>query len=236
MSQEIYVDPINTFSERVNPTVLNFLFDISYSMMGLLREGIVSDAMNEVMIPGLQGAWKLRQMLLRTALGGFSADKIYSLTKKPGYHKLAYLMKNPVEKESLIRDGVNGETALFMSMMSGIHHAVAGAEVVKKASGCRRVSVKVVVPTDGSNTVNNATPADVKRTIRNVPAFVDLTVHWAYFKTQDGLAKEEFKKIGAACGLREKDCHFWSDHGTDIEQQRKAFRALVEILSKEVAQ
>lgn len=227
----MHVTPINKFHEAINPTVLNVLMDDSYSMTPMRTQGIVSGAINEVMIPALQGAHKHRKDVLRLALGAFSDSKIQSLTKIPGYFTLEQLRRQPISNDQFGVDGLNGMTALFASMVDGINSCLTAARIVRDQLNCRSVKAQLVVMTDGDNQTHNpTTPADVHRTIINADPFVELHVHLAYFKTNVGIDRAKFMQIAKSCGVTK--CHFWADHGDSLQQQQKAFREFAMIPSK----
>lgn len=231
----IYVTQINKFYESINPTVLNILIDDSYSMTPMRNQRIVTDALNEVMIPALEKAHQKRKDVLRVSLGAFSDDKVQSLTKRPGYFKLEELKRQPVTNNHFGGPGLNGGTALYASMVSGIQSCANAAQIIRKQLGCRQVRAELVILTDGDNeTMRNETSSDVRAAINDVGTYVNLRVHMAYFKTNVGIDRAKFMSIAQSCGLGQKNCHFWADHGNSHESQRKAFRKLVDILSKNI--
>lgn len=229
----MHVTSVNKFHERFNPVVFNMLIDVSYSMMGLLREGVVADSINKVMLPALKGADNRQTDVLRVSLGIFSKERIRSLTRVPGYFTVKELMNRPITDDQLIIDGFNDETALFASMVKGVHSCNTAAKILRNDLHCNTVSAKLVVLTDGEETVNNAEPADIRKAMAYVnPEEVDLEVNLAYFKTGESISRKKFMGIAKECGLKEDHCHFWADHGNSAEAQKKAFRRLVKILSK----
>lgn len=234
---EMYITRVDKFKESAYPTVINFLVDDSGSMSVLREKGVVIAALNQIMIPALAGVNKAEKNLLRVSLGAFSDGKIMSLTKTPGYYSIPELMKSPLSNSQLGRQGLDGCTALYASIIDGILSAKEAALQIRNQSGHDRISTQVVVITDGANNTNNpTTPADVSRAINNAGLetgyCVDLRVSLAYFETGSGLKRSEFENIAKACGLNtKKNCHFWADHPADFERQEKAFRRLVHLLS-----
>lgn len=231
----MYITPINKFHESADPTVLNILIDDSYSMTPMREKHIVTDALNEIMMPALEGAHKKRRDILRISLGAFSDGKIQSLTRRPGYFKLEELKRQPITNDHFGGPGLNGGTALYASMISGIQSCIAAAQIIRENLKCRQVRTELVVLTDGDNETNRPeTPSDVRYAIRSVSTFVKLRVHMAYFKTDVGIDRVRFKEIAQSCGLESENCHFWADHGNNHEEQRRAFRKLVKVLSDKV--
>jgi len=229
----IHVTPINTFHEKMDPTVVNIIIDDSYSMTPMRKEGIVALSINEIMIPGMREAHKTAKSLLRVALGAFSDDKIQSLTKKPGYFAINELIKQPIANNRFGGPGLNGNTALYASMIDAIDSSEAAALIVKKQLGCRQVKARVIVLTDGENfTEDTTTATDVRNALKDVDGGVKMNLHLAYFKTNTSMTRKSFLKVATDCGIDHKNCHFWADHGTDLAAQKKAFRSLIQVLSR----
>lgn len=224
------VTPINRFHEAADPTLLNILIDDSYSMTPMRREGIVADAINEIMIPALKLAHRKRVDVLRTALGAFSGGKIQSLTKIPGYFTLEQLARQPISNNQFGGPDLNNNTALYASLINGVSSLLVAAQIVKEQTNCRKVKAKLIVLTDGDNdTKNPTTEYDVNRYIADARKTIDLDVHLAYFKTDVGIDRNKFMRIASACGVTK--CHFWADHGNSATLQRKAFREFAKIPS-----
>jgi hypothetical protein len=227
----LYVEHIDRLKEAINPTVLNFLTDTTGSMDTLNEQGIPCDTINEVLIPALKGAHPDRQGLLRISIGAFSDGKIEGLTR--GYLSVEQLLRRPIRNEELYKPGLNRSTALYASMVSGIKSCSTAAQVIRKMRGCQLVKAHVAILTDGANyTGDSTTTRDVATAIRQLKTSeVDLKLYMAYFKTKTGLNEKTFRSVAKECGVLDGDCYFWSDHGSTLKEQRKAFRHLVEVLS-----
>ncbi len=230
----MYITKVQKFKEYANPTVLNVLVDDSRSMMPLRQKGVVTGALNQIMIPALEGVNAAQKKLLRISLGAFSDGKILSLTKIPGYYSVNELRSNPISNHQFGRSGLDGNTALYASMIGGIKSARDAAIAIVKQSGHSKVLAQLVVITDGANYTNNpTTTADVARVITNIGPetdyCVDLRVNLAYFGTGGGVTRAQFERIAKDCKVTK--CHFWDDHPRSYEEQEKAFRRLVELLS-----
>lgn len=237
----MHITKINPFKGSINPTVINMLIDDSRSMTPMRQNGIVTGALNEVMFPGLEGAHPANVNLLRVALGVFSDSKVKSLTERPGFYSLDELKRKPITNDRFGGKGLDGNTALYASMISGIQHCVEAAFSIQNGLNCNKVSAKVIILTDGANCTDNpTTPSDVQRVINQVGVEtkhrVDLTVYLAYFKTDSGMDRNQFIQVARSCGLQEKNCHFWADHSISsdnpADDQKRAFRRLIQILSQ----
>lgn len=237
----MHVTKVNLFKGSINPTALNILMDDSGSMREHHEKQTVTRAINEIMVPALKGAHKKNVDLLRVSLGSFSTGKIQSLTRSPGYHSVDELLRNPVTNDRFGRSGLNNATDLYKSIIGGIDSAVSAALQMKSQAGCSNVTAQLVMVTDGKNYSNDpTTPQDVRRAIEKVGPLSDyrvsLRIHFAYFKTSEGLSESEFRNITQQCGLPHKNCHFWGYHQSTFKAQQKAFRHLLGILSKLTAE
>jgi hypothetical protein len=227
----MYITTISYFSERNNPNITNFLIDDSFSMSKIRRAGFLEKAVTEIMIPALEGAAEDHQELLRISLGAFSDGKIQSLTKNPGFFSLKELKKKQIIAQILGGPGLNGGTALYRSIISGIQSCKAAAEIVRGDLNCRKVTLNVVCLTDGANNDRTTSTKDVANEIRNTPGYMDLNVSLAYFKTNEAITRAQFIHIAQECGLTKNDCHFFADHGDSMDDQKLAFRTLMGTLS-----
>jgi len=237
----MYVKKVNPFKGTINPTALNILMDDSGSMREHHEKQTVTKAINEIVVPALKGAHQKNIDLLRVSLGSFSTGKIQSLTRNPGYHSVDDLLRNPVTNDRFGKNGTNNATDLYKSIIGGIDSAVSAAMNIRSQVGCSTVAAQLVLVTDGKNYSNDpATPRDVRRVIEEVgPSSgyrVRLRVHFAYFKTEEGLSEKEFFNIAKECGLNPRDCHFWGHHEATFKAQQKAFRRLLGILSRLTAE
>lgn len=231
----VYVSRLNMRSERFAPTIMNILVDDSRSMTPMREKSIVTCALNEVTLPAIKGTQSERKTMLRISLGAFSDDKVQSLTPRPGYYTIDELMRKDMEIKNdrfgkLV--GLDGNTALYASIISGIHSIQGAAKVIRDATTYKKLKSHLIVMTDGENcTENPTTPKDVQNAIESVESYLDLKVHLAYFKTGVSIDRHAFERIAGTCGIPKNQCHFWADHGNSIEQQKKAFRRFAMIPS-----
>lgn len=228
----MYITKIDRYSERNNPNVTVALFDDSYSMTPLRNSGVLDGAAKEIMLPALRGACEEHQELLRVSVGAFSDNKIIPLTRRPGFFSVSELGRELVIEKILGGPGLNGNTALYRSIISGIRYCESAAKTVLARMNCRYVTANVVILTDGENTEQDATTRYVRDVIHSVDRrCIDLRVSLAYFKTSGRISRERFIQIAKECGLDERDCHFWADHGNSLYELQRAFRRLIDILS-----
>ena len=237
----MHVTTVNLFKGSINPTALNILMDDSGSMREHHEKQTVTRAINDIMVPALKGAHKKNIDLLRVSLGSFSIGKIQSLTRNPGYYSVDELLRTPVSNNRFGKNGTNNATDLYKSIIGGVDSAVSAALQMKSQAGCSNVAAQLVMVTDGKNYSNDSTtPSDVRKAIEKVGPLSDyhvkLRIHFAYFKTSEGLSESEFLEISKQCGLNPRDCHFWGHHRSTFADQQKAFRRLLGILSKLTAE
>jgi len=224
-----YGTPLNEKEKRREMVIFDLIMDISGSMSKYYEDLVW--CFNSILLPGLQGASKTR-FSVRLGCQLFS-DDIVSPWK--GFLSLDEILTNPLKIADLKRTGLGGQTALFRAAVNGIQLTKAVSPILRPKAV--PPLCKVFILTDGANNLPPHSPSEVANAIKSFGKPTLFQVAIAYFKTNDGLSEDAFKKMANEAGIGKNRCYFADltnqKMANNLDLQKKEFRRYFEIFSSD---
>jgi hypothetical protein len=182
------------------------------------------------MIPSLREASKRYKGGLRVDCLLFSGELVPAWV---GFKTLDELGANPLKRQMLNHPNLQSNTALFGAMRAGLLWTAAAMQHMHKEAG-HFPKGNILVLTDGAN---NCQPTDASA-IRNAFNEIgekfsrNITATVGFFKTDDGLTREQFNAMIAQTGFSGGGFHEIAN-GKNIHDRRASFRHEFGIWSRE---
>lgn len=197
-NQKMAAAPMDYRSEIGQPLILNIILDISLSMENFYDE-LIED-FNDVIILTLKEISQHYRRPLRIGCLLFS-EKLVPAWK--GFKNIRGFGSIRLNKSKLDRKGLQGTTALYQAMISGVLWTVAAMERMHETGQGEFPKGNVLIVTDGSN---NEIPRE-ERAVRNALDSIgklnsrNLKTSIIFLNTDDGLTKEQFGEMCQKTGF-----------------------------------
>lgn len=215
-------------SEIGEPTIFDVILDCSGSMDDL-RDDLV-DCFNTIMIPALAGVCQRNKNALRLGCMLFSGQLIPAWY---GYKSLKELGPKPLKREMLDQPGLGGGTALYGAMRAGLLWTASAMKEMSDEGDGETPTGKIIILTDGANTLEPSDPSTVKRTVDGLgKAKVKKVI--GFFNTSQGLKKHEFDAMVKNTGFEGVGFYDIAG-GSDLKAKRASFRHYFDLFSKDAA-
>lgn len=193
---EMGASKIDYRSEIGQPILITVILDISRSMREFHDE--IIDCCNNIMIPSLKKLDDRYKNPLRLKCLLFS-EKI-ALTWK-GYKSLKEIGPKPFKRIMLEQDGLQGRTALYGAMKTGVIWTAAAMEHMRKNGRGEIPKGKIIVLTDGANNEAPDEESAVLQASDGITRKNSIKPMIGFLNTNYGLTENEFLKMATATGF-----------------------------------
>lgn len=224
--REMKATKMNGDSEIGAPIIFDVILDCSGSMDDLHDELV--DCFNTIMIPALAGVCQRNKSSLRLGCMLFSGQLIPAWY---GYKSLKELGPKPLKREMLNQPGLGGGTALYGAMRAGLLWTADAMKEMKDEGDGEIPTGKIIILTDGANTLDPSDPSIVTKTIGQLGrARIQKVI--GFFNTSQGLKKHEFDTMVKNTGFEGIGFYDISGEG-NLAKKRASFRHHFELFSRE---